>query len=135
MCGCRSWEACISPRISLRHVSPLPLPPHQDVGLSWQGSGEALGTLLSHPVPLRLQSSSPNHGAPLAPWQGGDAPSCPQHTVTADNSLSASHMEMTMKLLRTRLQSRLALHKQFASLGERQGRVYSGWIFLHRNTA
>uniref|UniRef100_A0A8C3STP1 THO complex 5 n=1 Tax=Chelydra serpentina TaxID=8475 RepID=A0A8C3STP1_CHESE len=40
----------------------------------------------------------------------------PQHTVTADNSLSASHMEMTMKLLRTRLQSRLALHKQFASL-------------------
>ncbi|XP_067406352.1 THO complex subunit 5 homolog [Emydura macquarii macquarii] len=40
----------------------------------------------------------------------------PQHTVSADNSLSASHMEMTMKLLRTRLQSRLALHKQFASL-------------------
>uniref|UniRef100_A0A8C8RFF4 THO complex 5 n=1 Tax=Pelusios castaneus TaxID=367368 RepID=A0A8C8RFF4_9SAUR len=40
----------------------------------------------------------------------------PQHAVSADNSLSASHMEMTMKLLRTRLQSRLALHKQFASL-------------------
>ncbi|XP_026517004.1 THO complex subunit 5 homolog [Terrapene carolina triunguis] len=40
----------------------------------------------------------------------------PQPTVTADNSLSASHMEMTMKLLKTRLQSRLALHKQFASL-------------------
>ncbi|KAM6241458.1 THO complex subunit 5 isoform 1-T1 [Spheniscus humboldti] len=40
----------------------------------------------------------------------------PQHTVTADNSLSASHMELTVKLLRTRLQSRLALHKQFASL-------------------
>lgn len=70
----------------------------------------------------------------MAPWQGGDAPSCPQHTVTADNSLSASHMEMTMKLLRTRLQSRLALHKQFASLGECLGMVYSGWIFLHRNT-
>ena len=48
----------------------------------------------------------------------GDGPSCPQHTVTADNSLSASHMELTVKLLRTRLQSRLALHKQFASLGE-----------------
>lgn len=27
-------------------------------------------------------------------------------------------MELTVKLLRTRLQSRLALHKQFASLGE-----------------
>ncbi|XP_075754025.1 THO complex subunit 5 isoform X1 [Pelodiscus sinensis] len=40
----------------------------------------------------------------------------PQHTVTAESSLSASHMELTMKLLRTRLQSRLALHKQFASL-------------------
>ncbi|KFQ39008.1 THO complex subunit 5 [Mesitornis unicolor] len=40
----------------------------------------------------------------------------PQHTITADNSLSASHMELTVKLLRTRLQSRLALHKQFASL-------------------
>ncbi|XP_036613559.1 THO complex subunit 5 homolog isoform X1 [Trichosurus vulpecula] len=40
----------------------------------------------------------------------------PQHTVTADNSLSASHMETTMKLLRTRLQARLALTKQFASL-------------------
>ncbi|XP_066545545.1 THO complex subunit 5 homolog [Amia ocellicauda] len=32
------------------------------------------------------------------------------------SSLSASHMETTMKLLRNRLQSRLALHKQFASL-------------------
>uniref|UniRef100_A0A8C3Y9P3 THO complex 5 n=1 Tax=Catharus ustulatus TaxID=91951 RepID=A0A8C3Y9P3_CATUS len=41
----------------------------------------------------------------------------PQHTVAADNSLSASHMELTVKLLRSRLQSRLALHKQFASLG------------------
>ncbi|XP_077016743.1 THO complex subunit 5 isoform X2 [Tamandua tetradactyla] len=40
----------------------------------------------------------------------------PQHTVIADHSLSASHMETTMKLLKTRLQSRLALHKQFASL-------------------
>ncbi|KFV85171.1 THO complex subunit 5 [Struthio camelus australis] len=48
----------------------------------------------------------------------GDSPSYLQHVVTADNSLSASHMEMTVKLLRTRLQSRLALHKQFASLGE-----------------
>nr|XP_013799136.1 PREDICTED: THO complex subunit 5 homolog [Apteryx mantelli mantelli] len=37
-------------------------------------------------------------------------------SACADNSLSASHMEMTVKLLRTRLQSRLALHKQFASL-------------------
>uniref|UniRef100_A0A8C3YAQ5 THO complex 5 n=1 Tax=Catharus ustulatus TaxID=91951 RepID=A0A8C3YAQ5_CATUS len=45
----------------------------------------------------------------------------PQHTVAADNSLSASHMELTVKLLRSRLQSRLALHKQFASLGD--GRV------------
>ncbi|XP_006894935.1 PREDICTED: THO complex subunit 5 homolog [Elephantulus edwardii] len=40
----------------------------------------------------------------------------PQPTVTADHSLSASHMETTMKLLKTRVQSRLALHKQFASL-------------------
>ena len=43
----------------------------------------------------------------------------PQHTVIADHSLSASHMETTMKLLKTRVQSRLALHKQFASLGKR----------------
>ncbi|XP_068937805.1 THO complex subunit 5 isoform X1 [Petaurus breviceps papuanus] len=40
----------------------------------------------------------------------------PQHVVTTDNSLSASHMETTMKLLRTRLKARLALTKQFASL-------------------
>ncbi|KAM5200330.1 THO complex subunit 5 isoform 2-T2 [Hipposideros larvatus] len=40
----------------------------------------------------------------------------PQHMVTTDHSLSASHMETTMKLLKTRVQSRLALHKQFASL-------------------
>ncbi|KFV77413.1 THO complex subunit 5 [Dryobates pubescens] len=53
---------------------------------------------------------------PQACWHGSDVPSCPQHTVTADNSLSASHMELTVKLLRSRLQSRLALHKQFASL-------------------
>ncbi|KFW75887.1 THO complex subunit 5 [Manacus vitellinus] len=39
------------------------------------------------------------------------------HTVTADNSLSASHMELTVKLLRSRLQSRLALHKQGAGAG------------------
>ncbi|KAA0724697.1 THO complex subunit 5 -like protein [Triplophysa tibetana] len=32
------------------------------------------------------------------------------------NALSASHMERTMKLLKGRLQSRLALHKQFSSL-------------------
>lgn len=43
----------------------------------------------------------------------------PQHTVITDHSLSASHMETTMKLLKTRVQSRLALHKQFASLGKR----------------
>ncbi|NXX99597.1 THOC5 protein, partial [Centropus bengalensis] len=47
-----------------------------------------------------------------------DQPQACCHAVTADNSLSASHMELTVKLLRTRLQSRLALHKQFASLGE-----------------
>lgn len=33
------------------------------------------------------------------------------------SALSASHMERTMKLLRGRLQARLALHKQFSSLG------------------
>uniref|UniRef100_A0A3Q1G959 THO complex 5 n=1 Tax=Acanthochromis polyacanthus TaxID=80966 RepID=A0A3Q1G959_9TELE len=37
-------------------------------------------------------------------------------TVSVGSSLSASHMESTMKLLRGRVQSRLALHKQFASL-------------------
>lgn len=36
--------------------------------------------------------------------------------VRAGSSLSASHMEATMKLLRGRVQSRLALHKQFSSL-------------------
>ncbi|TKC44800.1 hypothetical protein EI555_003716, partial [Monodon monoceros] len=40
----------------------------------------------------------------------------PQHTVIADHSLSTSHMETTMKPLKTRVQSRLALHKWFASL-------------------
>ncbi|KFQ64109.1 THO complex subunit 5 [Pelecanus crispus] len=47
--------------------------------------------------------------------------------VTADNSLSASHMELTVKLLRTRLQSRLALHKQFASLGRH---ISVPWLLL-----
>ncbi|PIN88490.1 hypothetical protein AB205_0007790, partial [Aquarana catesbeiana] len=41
----------------------------------------------------------------------------PQPAVVADNALSASHMEKTIHLLRSRLQSRLSLHKQFASLG------------------
>ncbi|XP_040272615.1 THO complex subunit 5 homolog isoform X2 [Bufo bufo] len=40
----------------------------------------------------------------------------PQPLVVADNTLSASHMEKTIKLLRSRLLSRLSLHKQFASL-------------------
>uniref|UniRef100_A0AAQ5ZBA8 THO complex subunit 5 homolog n=1 Tax=Amphiprion ocellaris TaxID=80972 RepID=A0AAQ5ZBA8_AMPOC len=40
----------------------------------------------------------------------------PSDTVCVGSSLSASHMESTMKLLRGRVQSRLALHKQFASL-------------------
>uniref|UniRef100_A0A3P8TWX2 THO complex 5 n=1 Tax=Amphiprion percula TaxID=161767 RepID=A0A3P8TWX2_AMPPE len=40
----------------------------------------------------------------------------PSDTVRVGSSLSASHMESTMKLLRGRVQSRLALHKQFASL-------------------
>lgn len=48
-----------------------------------------------------------------------------QQTVIADHSLSASHMETTMKLLKTRVQSRLALHKQFASLGK----LMMGWWF------
>lgn len=37
--------------------------------------------------------------------------------VHVGSSLSASQMESTIKLLRGRVQSRLALHKQFASLG------------------
>ncbi|MEE6511042.1 hypothetical protein FKM82_017225 [Ascaphus truei] len=40
----------------------------------------------------------------------------PQPVVTADNALSASHMEMTINLLRSRLLSRLSLHRQFSSL-------------------
>ncbi|AWP06999.1 putative THO complex subunit 5 -like [Scophthalmus maximus] len=43
-------------------------------------------------------------------------PSDASESVRVGSSLSASHMESTMKLLRGRLQSRLALHKQFASL-------------------
>uniref|UniRef100_A0A3Q1CKH0 THO complex subunit 5 homolog n=1 Tax=Amphiprion ocellaris TaxID=80972 RepID=A0A3Q1CKH0_AMPOC len=43
-------------------------------------------------------------------------PSDASETVCVGSSLSASHMESTMKLLRGRVQSRLALHKQFASL-------------------
>lgn len=81
------------------------------------------------------KTCSPGHGWSWPPragrsWGRGVAggghrePSCmaalchPQHTVIADHSLSASHMETTMKLLKTRVQSRLALHKQFASLGK-----------------
>lgn len=40
----------------------------------------------------------------------------PQPSIIADNTLSASHMEKTIKLLRSRLLSRLSLHRQFASL-------------------
>ncbi|XP_068422369.1 THO complex subunit 5 homolog isoform X1 [Clinocottus analis] len=43
-------------------------------------------------------------------------PKDPSEGVRVGSSLSASHMESTMKLLRGRLLSRLALHKQFASL-------------------
>ncbi|KAG8455654.1 hypothetical protein GDO86_001733 [Hymenochirus boettgeri] len=40
----------------------------------------------------------------------------PQHAAVPDNALSASHMEKSINLLRTRLLSRLSLHRQFASL-------------------
>uniref|UniRef100_A0A667Y7Q4 THO complex 5 n=1 Tax=Myripristis murdjan TaxID=586833 RepID=A0A667Y7Q4_9TELE len=43
-------------------------------------------------------------------------PSDAPEGVRVGSSLSASHMESTIKLLRGRVQSRLALHKQFASL-------------------
>ncbi|XP_061624101.1 THO complex subunit 5 homolog isoform X2 [Phyllopteryx taeniolatus] len=43
-------------------------------------------------------------------------PSDSSEGVLVGSSLSASHMETTMKLLRGRVLSRLALHKQFASL-------------------
>ncbi|XP_064825621.1 THO complex subunit 5 homolog [Oncorhynchus masou masou] len=43
-------------------------------------------------------------------------PSDAPEGLRAGSSLSASHMESTMKLLRGRVQSRLALHKQFSSL-------------------
>ncbi|MGH0131060.1 UNVERIFIED_CONTAM: hypothetical protein FKN15_030222 [Acipenser sinensis] len=42
----------------------------------------------------------------------------PEQAGPTGSSLSASHMEATMKLLKSRLESRLALHKQFASLGK-----------------
>uniref|UniRef100_A0A8C2YVF4 THO complex 5 n=1 Tax=Cyclopterus lumpus TaxID=8103 RepID=A0A8C2YVF4_CYCLU len=47
---------------------------------------------------------------------GLNFPKDPSEGVRVGSSLSASHMESTMKLLRGRLLSRLALHKQFASL-------------------
>lgn len=43
-------------------------------------------------------------------------PSAGSESVCVGSSLSASHMETTMKLLRARVQSRLALQKQFTSL-------------------
>ncbi|XP_031441117.1 THO complex subunit 5 homolog, partial [Clupea harengus] len=43
-------------------------------------------------------------------------PSDNPENVVMGSKLSASHMERTVKLLRSRLQSRLALHKQFISL-------------------
>ncbi|XP_030633582.1 THO complex subunit 5 homolog isoform X1 [Chanos chanos] len=43
-------------------------------------------------------------------------PSENPQTVEAVSSLSASHVEITMKMLRGRLQARLALYKQFSSL-------------------
>uniref|UniRef100_A0A8C2WCC0 THO complex 5 n=1 Tax=Cyclopterus lumpus TaxID=8103 RepID=A0A8C2WCC0_CYCLU len=47
---------------------------------------------------------------------GLNFPKDPSEVLIMVVSLSASHMESTMKLLRGRLLSRLALHKQFASL-------------------
>lgn len=49
--------------------------------------------------------------------------------VHVGSSLSASHMENTMKLLRGRVQSRLALHKQFASLGMLFGNSFAPEIW------
>ncbi|KAM8960199.1 THO complex subunit 5 isoform 2-T2 [Pelodytes ibericus] len=40
----------------------------------------------------------------------------PQPTAIVGNALSATHMEKTINLLRSRLLSRLSLHRQFASL-------------------
>uniref|UniRef100_A0A3Q3E2P6 THO complex 5 n=1 Tax=Hippocampus comes TaxID=109280 RepID=A0A3Q3E2P6_HIPCM len=50
--------------------------------------------------------------------------------VLVGSSLSASHMENTMKLLRGRVMSRLALHKQFASLEHNIIPVTSECLYL-----
>lgn len=49
-------------------------------------------------------------------WYNADVLVLPQ-SICSGSSLSASQMEKTMQLLKRRLQSRLALHRQFASLG------------------
>ncbi len=46
------------------------------------------------------------------------------------SALSASHMERTLKLLRGRLQARLALHKQFSSLGMTRSDVHCVYLVL-----
>ncbi len=46
------------------------------------------------------------------------------------SALSASHMERTLKLLRGRLQARLALHKQFSSLGMTRSDVHCVCLVL-----
>ncbi|XP_062307686.1 THO complex subunit 5 homolog [Osmerus eperlanus] len=59
------------------------------------------------------------HGHPYVWVQnlgGLQFPSDTPQSARAGSCLSASHMETTMKLLRGRVQSRLALHKQFSSL-------------------
>ncbi|KAJ0067512.1 hypothetical protein NL108_007983, partial [Boleophthalmus pectinirostris] len=55
-------------------------------------------------------------------------PSDGSESVCVGSSLSASHMEATMKFLRARVQSRLALQKQFASLGNILTHVYIYYI-------
>ncbi|CAG08561.1 unnamed protein product [Tetraodon nigroviridis] len=50
-------------------------------------------------------------------------PRAASESVCSGSSLSASQMETTMKLLKRRLQSRLALHRQFASLARLQAAV------------
>ncbi|XP_051923822.1 THO complex subunit 5 homolog [Hippocampus zosterae] len=61
---------------------------------------------------------------------GLNFPSDTSEGVLVGSSLSASHMENTMKLLRGRVLSRLALHKQFASLEHNIIPVSSECLYL-----
>nr|XP_023835120.1 THO complex subunit 5 homolog [Salvelinus alpinus] len=95
------WTACMPTTRGVKTPNPSNRYQFDKVGISSFGDYVAE---LGHPY-LWVQSLG-----------GLKFPSDAPEGLRAGSSLSASHMESTMKLLRGRVQSRLALHKQSSSL-------------------